>query len=134
MSERTDPYATDIGKKSSKTQSKGTSMDTSTAARWAFIIGLVLAVVVALVPEASEWAVWLMLILGLFAGYVFITEEDELRFIILAVGLVFFSQTLTELPSIGETVTALVGAVSTFFGAMVIAIAVRSIIAWIRVG
>ena len=107
-------------------------MDTATAARWAFIIGLVLAVVVALVPEASEWAVWIMLILGLFAGYVFITEEDELRFIILAVGLVFFSQTLTELPSIGETVTALVDAVSAFFGAMVIAIAVRNIIAWMR--
>lgn len=129
MTEQTDPKATDISRKSS---AKGGSMDTQTAARWAFILGLVLAVVVALVPETSDWAVWAMLILGLFAGYVFISEEDEMRFFVLAIGLVFFSQSLAEFPSIGEVVTNLVTQVSTFLGAMVIALAVRNIIGWVR--
>ena len=109
-------------------------MDTRTAARWAFIIGLVLAIIVALVPDISDWAVWVMLVLGLFAGYVFISVDDELRFFVLSIALVYFTNSLSALPSIGEILTDMARSIATFFGAMVIALAVRNIIDWIRAG
>ncbi|MBX3002533.1 MAG: hypothetical protein KF821_02240 [Anaerolineales bacterium] len=106
-------------------------MDRSEMARWAFIAGLVLAVILALVTPIHSAFVWLMILLGLFAGYTFITEDMEHHFFLVAVGLVFFSQTLSELPTIGEPLTALLTSISTFFGVMIVALVVRNIIAWI---
>lgn len=105
-------------------------MDRNEMARWAFIIGLVLAVIIALVEPLNAAFLWIMILLGLFAGYVFVTEEFEHHFLLVAIGLVFFSQTLSELPSIGEPITALLVSVSTFFGVMVVALVVRNIISW----
>lgn len=109
-------------------------MDTRTAARWAFILGIVLAIVVALVPDISDWAVWVMLVLGLFAGYVFIDGNEEMHFLIIAVGLTFFKESLVDFPSIGDFVTALLTSLSVFFGVMVVSLVVRNIIDWVRAG
>lgn len=58
----------------------------------------------------------------------------EHHFFLVAIGLVFFSQTLADLPSIGEPITALLTSLSVFFGVMVVALVVRNIIAWVTVG
>jgi hypothetical protein len=106
-------------------------MDRDVLARWAFIIGLVLAVIIALVSPLNDAFLWIMILLGLFAGYVFISEDMEHHFFLVAIGLVFFSQTLADLPSIGEPLTALLVSLSTFFGVMVIALVARNIIQWV---
>ncbi|MGH2582796.1 MAG: hypothetical protein ACRDFQ_07860 [Anaerolineales bacterium] len=111
-------------------------MDTATIARWSFIIGLVVALIIALVPDINEAAFWLLVIAGLVAGWTFFTErEAEHHFLLIAVGLAIFSQTpaLADLPSLGETLTALLVSVSTFFGVMVVALVVRNIVDWVRV-
>ncbi len=107
------------------------SMDRPTIARWAFIIGLALAVVVALVTKIDDWVVWLMILVGLYAGWEFVNEDQEHHFFLVAISLVFFSQVLIDIPSIGKTLTALLTSLSTFFGAMVIALVVRNIVSWI---
>lgn len=106
-------------------------MDQQTLARWAFIIGLALAVIIGLVTNIDEWATWLLIVLGLFAGWVFITEEQEHHFFLVAISLVFFSQTLDELPSIGPTITQLLTSLAVFFGVMVVALVVRNIVGWV---
>ncbi|MCL4258267.1 MAG: hypothetical protein KJZ53_07055 [Anaerolineales bacterium] len=106
-------------------------MERSELARWAFIAGLVLAVIIALVTPLNSAFLWIMILLGLFAGYAFVTEDMEHHFILVAIGLVFFSQTLSELPSIGEPLTALLVSISTFFGVMIVALVVRNIIGWV---
>jgi hypothetical protein len=114
---------------------KASNMDTRTLARWAFIVGLVVAILIALVgeDEINEWVVWTMIVLGVFAGWAFFTtREAEHHFLLIAVGLVFFSQTLSQLPSIGEPITALLTSVATFFGVMVVALVVRNVIEWVR--
>lgn len=110
---------------------KGVSMDQQSLARWAFIIGLVLAVVIALVTDIDEWATWIMIILGLFAGWVFVTEDQEHHFFLVSISLVFFSQTLSDLPSIGEPITQLLTSLAVFFGVMVVALVVRNIVGWV---
>lgn len=106
-------------------------MDRPTIARWAFIIGIALAVIIALVTDIDDWVIWLMILLGLYAGWEFVTEEQEHHFFLVAISLVFFSQTLADIPSIGKTLTALLTSLSTFFGAMVIALVARNIVGWI---
>lgn len=107
------------------------SMDRPAIARWAFIIGLALAVIVALVTNIDDWVIWLMILIGLYAGWEFVTEDQERHFFLVAISLVFFSQVLVDIPSIGKTLTALLTSLSTFFGAMVIALVVRNIVRWI---
>ena len=112
---------------------KGTGMDTRTLARWAFIIGLILAIVIALVPDVPEALLWVMILLGAFAGWVFISEgEAEHHFLLVAIGLVFFQNAFASLPSLGEPITALLTTLAIFFGVMVIAIVARNIILWVR--
>jgi hypothetical protein len=107
------------------------SMDRPAIARWAFILGLALAVIVALVTNIDDWVVWLMILVGLYAGWEFVAEEQEHHFFLVAISLVFFSQVLVDIPSVGKTLTALLTSMSTFFGAMVIALVVRNIVSWI---
>jgi hypothetical protein len=117
-----------------KQQSKSSqqiSMDRPAIARWAFILGLALAVIIALVTKIDDWVVWLMILVGLYAGWEFVAEEQEHHFFLVAISLVFFSQVLVDIPSVGKTLTALLTSMSTFFGAMVIALVVRNIVSWI---
>jgi hypothetical protein len=114
-----------------KKTTKGINMDRPTIARWAFIVGLALAVIIALVTNIDEWAVWIMIVLALYAGWEFVSEDQEHHFFLVAISLVFFSQTLADLPSIGEPLTALLTSLSTFFGVMVVALVVRNIIGWV---
>lgn len=108
-------------------------MDTRSLARWAFIIGLILAIVIALVPDVPEALLWVMILLGAFAGWAFIAEgEAEHHFLLIAIGLVFFQNAFASLPSLGESITALLTTVAIFFGVMVIAIVVRNVILWVR--
>jgi hypothetical protein len=109
-------------------------MDTRSLARWAFIIGLVLALLLALVPDIPEALLWVMIVLGVFAGWAFIAEgEAEHNFLLLAVGLFLFQNSFASLPSLGELLTAILTSLAIFFGAMLIAIVVRNIVAWLRV-
>jgi len=106
-------------------------MDRPSIARWAFIIGLALALIIALVTPIDDWVVWLMILVGLYAGWEFIAEDQEHHFFLVAIALVFFSQTLVDIPSVGETLTALLTSMATFFGAMAIALVVRNIVKWV---
>lgn len=110
-------------------------MDRLTLARWAFIIGLALAVIIALVTDIDEWATWIMILLALFAGWEFVTEEQEQHFFLVGISLMFLSQTLAEIladfPSIGKTLLALLTSLAVFFGFLVISLIVRNIIVWV---
>src|SRR3989337_3743099 len=117
-------------KPQSQRSSQQISMDRPGIARWAFIIGLALAVIVALVTNIDDWVIWVMILVGLYAGWEFVTEDQEHHFFLVAITLVFFSQTLIDIPSVGETLTALLTSMSTFFGAMAIAVVVRNIVKW----
>ncbi len=109
-------------------------MDTRSLARWAFIVGLVIAFLIALVPDVPEVLLWVMIILGAFAGWSFIAEgEGEHNFLLLAIGVFLFQNSFATLPSLGELLTAFLTNLALFFGAMFIAIVVRNIVAWLRV-
>ena len=109
------------------------------ASRWAFLLGILLAIIVGLVsnmpnlaldPAILDWLFYLLMVLGFFAGYVFISQEHEHTFLLLAIGLAVFANSFGNLPTVGAFLNAVLGTIGYFFGVVVVAIVVRKIIAW----
>jgi len=109
------------------------------ASRWAFLLGILLAIIVGLVsnmpnlaldPAILDWLFYLLMVLGFFAGYVFISQEHEHTFLLLAIGLAVFANSFGNLPTAGAFLNAVLGTIGYFFGVVVVAIVVRKIIAW----
>lgn len=122
-------------KKSTSKSSKGRSMDIKSIGKYAFLLGIVIAVIIGLVPaeSMSEWVIWLMILLALVGGWVHISREDETHFIILTIGLALFSRSLNQLPpSVGEGLTSVFDQLATFLGVAIIALVVRNILGWFR--
>ena len=58
-----------------------------TAGRWAFIIGLIVAVIAGLFQDPMLWG-WILGILGLFVGLWNITESEAQPFLVGAIALI----------------------------------------------
>lgn len=107
-------------------------MTPQTLGKYAFWLGIVLAIVVALVPEINEGVVWAMIVIGLIGGYLRVSEKSEIHFFLLALALNATKESLFFLPTIGEFLTDILSGVSIFLGAAVIAVVFRNIIGWFR--
>ena len=81
-------------------------------------------------PAILDWLFYLLMVLGFFAGYVFISQEHEHTFLLLAIGLAVFANSFGNLPTAGAFLNAVLGTIGYFFGVVVVAIVVRKIIAW----
>jgi len=106
------------------------------AARWAFIVGMILAVVVGLVPSesinptAQEWVGYALMALGLIAGYIHFNKEDQGQFILLAIGLAIFANSFASIPTAGGYVVGALSTLGFFFGVVVIGVIVRNVVGW----
>ena len=80
---------------------------------WAFLIGLILAVIISIFSAAStpSWAIWVLAILGLIVGLFNVTGKEVQIFLIAAVAFVVSFQSLSVV-YLGWAV------VSTFFSLM----------------
>jgi hypothetical protein len=56
-------------------------MNTATIGKWAFILGLVIAVVAGIFFQ-PDWAIWVLAILGVIVGFLNITTEDTRSFLL----------------------------------------------------
>lgn len=70
---------------------------------WAFIIGLILAIIIALVGigNVGAWAFIVLVILGLIVGLLNITEQETVPYLVAAIAFLF---TFSALSSIATTV------------------------------
>jgi hypothetical protein len=120
--------------KSSSTETKkGSSMDVKTVGRYLFLAGIVLAVIIGIVPaqNISEWVVWLMIIIALVGGWIFIPQGEETEFILITLAVLFFSQLLGDLPpSLATPVMGTLAELGNFLGVAVLAVALRTVISW----
>ena len=79
-----------------------------------FIVGLILAIIVAIFAAGSPaaWAVWVLAILGLIAGLMNITDKEILHFLVASIAFLLTFQIL------GDVISSLAfgwQAVETFF-------------------
>ena len=94
--------------------------------KWAFIGGIVLAVVAAFVSQTS-WIYWALAVLGLVVGFLNVTAEETKGFLLSAVALILSASAVQGIPLVGELVTAVMGNLVAFMSAAVLVVALKSL-------
>jgi len=94
--------------------------------KWAFIGGIVLAVVAAFVSQLS-WVYWALAVLGLVVGFLNVTADETKGFLLSAVALILSASAVQGIPLVGELVTAIMGNLVAFMSAAVLVVALKSL-------
>ena len=66
--------------------------------RWAFIIGFILAIIIALFSAADvpSWAVWVIALLGLIVGLLNVTGEEAIAFLVASIAFLVSFNALSK--------------------------------------
>ena len=98
---------------------------------YSFIAGLILAIVVALVPQLrGDIAVWIMVVLGVIVGFLNITTRETTPFLVATVALIIASSaSALSLAAIWIGLTAMLGNVIVFVAPAAIVVAIKTIFA-----
>lgn len=94
--------------------------------KWAFIVGLVIAVVAGF-GFTQTWFAWLLAILGLIVGFLNVQAEEAERFLLAAIGLILSATAIASIPWVGEVGTRILNYVVAFIAAAVLVVALRAL-------
>ena len=92
--------------------------------KWAFIVGLELAVVVGYMLQA-EWAIWVMAIHGVIVGLLNVPGEDTEKFLLAAIAFGLSATALVSVPIIGFQLTNALSYVAAFVAGAMIVVALK---------
>ena len=101
-------------------------MNTANIGKWAFILGLVVAVIAGLFYQPA-WAIWVLAILGLIVGLLNITAEDTRGFLLAAIGLTLSATALNTIPVVGTALSLVLPFVVAFVAAATIVVALKEL-------
>ncbi len=99
--------------------------------KWAFILGLVIAVVGGLGFD-QPWFVWLLAILGLVVGFLNVTDKETQGFLLAAIALIVAAAAWNSIPYIGEHLGRILANIVAFIGAAVLVVALKALFATAR--
>jgi len=101
-------------------------MDTAKIGKWAFIIGLVVAVLAGLFFQPG-WAIWVLAILGLIVGLLNVTAEDTRAFLLASIALTLSATALNTLPLVGTALSYILPFVVAFVAGATIVVALKEL-------
>ena len=107
-------------------------MDTAKIGKWAFIIGLVVAVLAGLFFQPG-WAIWVLAILGLIVGLLNVTAEDTRSFLLASIALTLSATALNTLPLVGTALSYILPFVVAFVAGATIVVALKELFQTARV-
>ncbi len=94
---------------------------------WAFIIGVILAVLAGLMPTMQTPTVtWVLVILGLIVGFLNITERETVEFLVAAVALLI-AGSAGSLPALGTVILAILENIVAFVAPAALVVALKAI-------
>ena len=111
-------------------------METQTIGSWAFILGVIIAIVGGAVGgyviEYAPWIVLALVILGLVVGFINIGQKEVNDFLIAAIALTLVgiggsAAQLSTIPAIGAVVQAIVGNIVVFVAPAALVVALKSV-------
>jgi len=97
-------------------------MKRETIGKWAFIIGLVIAILAGLLFQPG-WALWVLAILGVIVGLLNITAEETRSFLLASIALTLSATALNTLPVIGTAFSYVLPFVVAFVAGGMIVVA-----------
>jgi hypothetical protein len=101
-------------------------MNRETIGKWAFIIGLILAVLAGLFFQPG-WALWILAILGVIVGLLNITAEETRGFLLASIALTISATALNSLPIIGTALSLVLPFVVAFVAGGMIVVALKEL-------
>lgn len=87
-----------------------------TIGKWLYLIGMLIAVVVALIGFSNSWLSLLLVLMGILAAIFFLDSSDIVNFGIRYLLLTAVYGVLGEVPAIGSYLSQIFGAVVVFLG------------------
>lgn len=99
--------------------------------KWAFIVGLVIAVLAAFLGDMT-WIYWLLPILGVVVGFLNITEAESRAFLIAGIALLLSASSVQSLP-LGVVLARIMGNLLVFIAPAVVVVALKSLLETARV-
>jgi hypothetical protein len=102
-------------------------MNTAMIGKWAFIIGLVIAVLAGLFFQPA-WAIWVLAILGVIVGFLNVTAEDTRSFLLAAIALTLSATALNTLPIVGTAFSYVLPFVVAFVAGATIVVALKELL------
>ena len=97
---------------------------------WAFIIGLIIAVLVGLFVEASGLTVSVLVILGIIVGFLNVTDKETHGFLVASIALLvagLSGEFLATIPAIGNLLERILGNFVVLVTPAAIVVAVKAI-------
>ena len=94
--------------------------------KWAFIVGLVLAVLAGLLFQPG-WALWVLAILGVIVGLLNIATEETRGFLLASIALTISATALNTLPIIGTALSYVLPFVVAFVAGATIVVALKEL-------
>jgi len=107
-------------------------MNLATIGKWAFIIGLVIAVLAGLFFQ-PEGAIWILVVLGVIVGLLNVTAEETRGFLLASIALTISATALNTLPIIGTAFSYVLPFVVAFVSGGMIIVALKELFQTARV-
>ena len=101
-------------------------MNIAMIGKWAFIIGLVIAVLAGLFFQPA-WAIWVLAILGVIVGLLNVTAEETRGFLLASIALTLSATALNTLPIIGTALSYILPFVVAFVAGGMIVVALKEL-------
>ncbi len=101
-------------------------MNLATVGKWAFIAGLVIAVLAGLFFQPG-WAVWVLALLGVIVGLLNVTAEDTGSFLLASIALALSATALNTIPVVGTALGYVLPFVVAFVAGATIVVALKQL-------
>ena len=101
-------------------------MNLQTIGKWAFIIGLVIAVIAGLLFQ-PEGVIWVLAILGVIVGLINVAAEETRGFLLASIALTISATALNTLPIIGTALSLVLPFVVAFVAGATIVVALKEL-------
>ena len=92
--------------------------------KWVYLIGLLVAVIVALLSFSAAWMTWILILAGILVGIFFFDSSDVVNLGIRYLVLAAVTSVLDSLDFIGPYLTGIFEAVRNFLGPVVLTVLV----------
>ena len=96
---------------------------------WAFIVGLILAVIFGIVAPQTDWVIIVLIVLGIVVGFLNITAKEIILFLVATIALMVVGNVFTPLTvlGIGKFLGGILSLVATLMAPAAIIAAIKAL-------